>query len=233
MRKDDVLLGFARRLLFRGVAARYIHKALRELADHREDLTTEGLEQGLTLAEAQLLAARKLGNPETLADAFVKQMQDSTWVGRHPLVSFCVLPLAAVVAWWAAFVVVAGWGTGALQWSANRTLPQPNWQLLQDAVEWCPIAAAAVLPFLFCWVARRSFRGFKWAFVACGILSLHSGFQFARLKLPEAGRHADFVVGYRIPPSLPENVSGLALPLLVFALFVLLQINTQKKRLTV
>lgn len=233
MREDDVLLRFARRLLFRGLAPAYIQRALRELAEHREDLTTDATDHGLTLAKAQTLAARKLGDPETLADAFVKQMQGSSWLGRHPLVSFCVLPLVAVVAWWAAFMVVAGWGTGAMQWSANRTLPQPDWQMLQDFVEWCPIAAAAVLPFLFCWVARRSFCGFKWAFLACGILSLHSGLQFAKLTLPEAGRHADFVVGYRIPPNLPENLPAFALPLLAFALFVLLQIKTEKKRLTI
>jgi hypothetical protein len=69
--------------------------------------------------------------------------------------------------------------------------------------------------------------------LACGILSLHSGLQFAKLTLPEAGRHADFAVGYRIPPNLPENLPAFALPLLVFALFVLLQINTEKKRLTI
>ncbi len=228
MPESSPLEPLARKLLLRGLPAAYVHDTVRELSEHREDLRLEALEEGLSLLDAEAWATRKIGDADHLAAALAAKLQGSSWCGRHPIISFCCLPLVAIIVWWSLFGIVAGWISGVWQWSGNRSSPEPDWPLLQALVKWCLTGAAAMLPVLFCWMALRSFSGFKWAFIACAILSLHHGFQFARLTPPESDGNAMFAVGYSIHADfLSHNAPGFALPWLVFGIFALLQLNSK------
>jgi hypothetical protein len=228
MPEPAALQSLARKLLLRGLPQAYVRRAIGELAEHWEDLKGEALDAGLSLSEAEARATRDLGDAETLAATLAAKMQRGSWFGRHPILGFCWLPIGAILVWWLGFCLVAGWTSGAWQWSDNRSLPEPNWLLLQAMVSWCPVAAAAASPALFCWIATRSFRGFKWAFIACAIVSLHQGIQFARLTSPGSDGQVEFRVGYKFRAGfLPSNGPGFAIPWLVLGGFVLLRFRTR------
>lgn len=220
----------ARKLALSGLPLKYIQSAVRELSEHWQDLKEEGLEQGLSLPEAEAAATRRIGETETLARSITEKLRESTWAGRHAIFTFCLLPLLAVVAWWAVFTYSAGWATGAIQWSDNKALPEPNWPLLIGLLNWCKIGAAAVLPLLFCWLSVRSFCGYQGALLACIVFSLHNGMHFVRLTPPGASNKGGFEMGYSVHSSfLLYDIPGFALPFLTFmlVLFVSLKLKTK------
>jgi hypothetical protein len=99
------------RLLRAGVAPRFIHRYLVELADHLRDLTDEEMRTGLSRNEAESAALGRLGTTDELARAMVEQRHFQSWCVRAPLAVFGVAPLCMLAAAWfvALFILWSGW----------------------------------------------------------------------------------------------------------------------------
>src|SRR5438067_11802938 len=103
----------------RGVPARFRRRLLEELRDHFDDLTEEGTDM---TEDAQ---AARLGRPEDVAAAAADQYRRATWVARHPLVVFGLLPVPALVAGFAGSLLLAELVIGAALWAAGADLSDP------------------------------------------------------------------------------------------------------------
>lgn len=112
----------AGRLQKAGIQPRIVQRAVGELRDHYDDLVAAATRSGATEAEAGEIAARQLGDPETIASAMAAQPGLKTWAFRHPRLAMLVYPIAWIVLLPAVPVVagvnhasaVARWGTSLL-----------------------------------------------------------------------------------------------------------------------
>src|SRR5436189_4610752 len=87
-----VIEQFKRRLIELGLPMDRIRRNIQELADHHEDLKRDALEEGLSEAAAEARATERLGEPVALAERVAAVLRNSSWCGRHPVFSFCILP---------------------------------------------------------------------------------------------------------------------------------------------
>lgn len=225
----------ARKLLLRGISPVYIQSTMQELAEHWEDLREESLATGASSEQAEEYATKAIGDTETLAACITERLSKATWFGRHPVLLFFLCPLLSLIIWWAGYCLIAGWSSGAIQWSRDKSVP-PDWAQLQALLEWGATGAAVLLPLFFCWVASRISAGFKCAFLACFLIAIHAAFHFAQLTPSPTGGDTTFTMGYTARSNfLHNNVAGFAMPILVFVLFVLfrlrMKINNNEREL--
>ena len=223
MRKLDSTAGLRRYLLRRGLPAGYVVRATRELEEHREDLLEELREDGVVGIEAEAKVNDRMGSFDDLAVRLTQSMRRSNWCGRHPILTFCLLPLlsffigfALVLATFAGIADMAGW----LETKPKLTAGQ--WAIVTGGVHllrWCLFAA---IPFWFCWLARSSFCGYRWGLVTCAVFSLHGLLHSLKITAPVAGGDGSLAWGY----STHLNWIAMSVPLLIFALFFILSKHT-------
>lgn len=201
---------FERRLRAAGYPAGLLRRQVRELAEHREDLKQAALEEGLSEADAEARADQRLGEPVVLAEQMVLALRQSFWWGRHRFVAFGLLPAPAIFSASLLGLAVA-FGLVRLcvspdDWAILAD-GGPGFSLLTRASRAGCCLAIALTTVLFCWLARRSAAGWKWALLACACCSVQSFFGCCRI-LP----HSAFV-GYSSTP----NWSCAVIPLWVAA----------------
>src|SRR6185503_13868258 len=81
------------RLAEHGVPAGRIDRVAVELTEHWEDIRAAAVERGLSASEAGAEADARLGAPERLSAELIAGFRRSSWLGRHPILALCVLPL--------------------------------------------------------------------------------------------------------------------------------------------
>jgi len=106
---------FAIELHRQRLPAGYSARLLEELADHLSQL-----EQESTSMDAQLLLEERIGKPEVVAAEARSEFTRRTFAGRHPVLTFGVIPVFVVVGTLIASLLVA-WGVA---WLACMTTPQ-------------------------------------------------------------------------------------------------------------
>jgi hypothetical protein len=201
---------FERRLRELGCPAAQMGHRVRELADHHEDLKEAALREGLSEAEAEALADQRLGEPVALAEQVARMVRQSSWLGRHRVIGFCLLPVpatfaASLLGVAAAFALVR-FRVSAEDWAVLAD-GGPGFTVLVGTSRAACCGAIALTTVLFCWLARRAAAGWKWALLACAGCALQSFFGCCRI-LP----HSAFV-GYSSTP----NWSCAVIPLWVAA----------------
>src|SRR5436190_5041500 len=168
MRKEEFVQELSKKLARLGWPTAQIERTAREVSDHWEDLENEGREQGLIPDAIAHSASERIGNLESLVGLHDESMRKAHWCGRHPVVSFVLLPPIALLVWflgWGAMAAGAGQLYGKL-----LGLQQPFWSsfvlvlITAKAIEYTGLFSIAAL---FCWWARQSFCGFKWSWIAC------------------------------------------------------------------
>src|SRR4051812_12009576 len=92
MLDSTLLQKLENRLIALGLPATLRQRALQELSDHHQDLVDTALDDGFSKTEALKRADTSLGEPISLADQIVLAARRSSWCGRHPILSFGVLP---------------------------------------------------------------------------------------------------------------------------------------------
>jgi hypothetical protein len=174
----DYLAQLRCRLTELGCPAALINRMVQEIADHREDLMQGASGNGSALPAVEAEAA--LGQPDLLAEKLMASYRQSTWCGRHPLVMFGFLPPIFPVLWFACFGfqlwvcywfvcgIWFGWSEHKLHLACDNPL---FYQRGVIAVHAANYIAIALVPALFCWLARRSAVRPVWMFVACLICS--------------------------------------------------------------
>jgi len=204
---------FANKLVRSGLPTGYVERTVRELAEHRMDLKNEGLAAGLSETAAEAFADEKLGDLDRLAWSVVTQMRRASWWGRHRIISFCVLPVVSFFLWFALVALVAAGMTGLSEWLQHKgTAPEPNWAWLNMFLLLAYHGGMVGVPVWWCLLARRRFCGFKWAFIACGLLALHGLFNEVSWQCAPGG-HLRW--GYTLPA---HGWLGFAAPLVAFGL---------------
>lgn len=172
-----------------------MRRRLQELADHREDLKREALEEGLSEADAEARADALLGEPRTLAQQLALASRRSSWWGRHPFIGFCLLPPFAILLLVLSIMLIE-WGVSCFYFTSElfrALVNDPSGLALSRralAVDY--YAAILLTAAALCRLARRRVGGPKWALIACAVCALN-GWLF-RMKL---GSHFFTVsVGY-------------------------------------
>ena len=97
MRNPAVIAQFERRLVELGCPAAQLRASVRELGEHHDDLKQAALEEGLSEPDAEARADELLGEPVTLAGQISAVLRQSSWFGRHPVITFCLLPSLVMI----------------------------------------------------------------------------------------------------------------------------------------
>lgn len=232
MRKINSTVALRRKLIGRGLPAGYVCRAVRELEEHREDLREEAKEQGMEGAVADRYADEKLGDLGALAKTLCQSMRRSNWWGRHPLFTFCFLPLPAFVM--GSFLVALALGlVGDVYdwWSPKSSLEQEDWVDLAIIVKALYLGLHTAIPFWFCWLARNSFCGYRWALVTSILFALHGTLHRLTFDIPGIGSRATLTWGYRFETGLGIDPATALVPLVGFALFCVLARRSDQNEL--
>ena len=153
---------------------KHVDRVVREASDHWDDLETEARENGADPLVALQLAGERIGEPSALIHRHRATMRRAHWSGRHPILTFAVLPPLLLVVWflaWAAMAMGAGEIYGAL-----LSLPQPVWSSYLVVLLWATVihyTGVLAVPAFFSWWARHRFCGRHWGWIACGGCALH------------------------------------------------------------
>src|SRR6266487_2609205 len=184
MHSAIVIERFRRRLVELGYPESRLRRDTQELADHHDDLRSAAKEEGISEVAAEARADQLLGEPAILAEQAAAALRGSSWWGRHPFVSFCILPPFAFVGILIVALILGMVVVGLFSGYKPADLPT-SYVLLLIMVTY--YAAITTTPILFCWLARRSASGLKSALVACAICAFHNVFIFLSLT-PENAR---------------------------------------------
>lgn len=184
----DFIEQLRRRLVELDCPLTQVRRLVREVADHRDDLTQAALAEGLSGPEAEVRADMLLGDPRALAAELMQSLRRGSWWGRHSLIGFGLLPLLAVPVLWALllcldlaleFAVGYGWDDQKLHAAADNPV---TFQHLVMALHGADYVAMALVTLLFCWLARRSAVSLWWMVTACVICSVYGLFVYTHLK---------------------------------------------------
>ena len=184
MRNFPALAQIEQRLAELGCAEKLARRKIRELAEHHEDLKQDAREEGLSEPDAESRANTLLGEPAGLAERLAAALRRSSWWGRHPLLGFCVLPPFVIL------LLLAGglW----LELTVGKALLTPEQfskmadggtglDFIRECFAGTYFAAIALTAILFCTLARRTVRGMKWGWIACGMCALHGVFFYVSI----------------------------------------------------
>ncbi|MSM41424.1 MAG: hypothetical protein GJT30_17535 [Geobacter sp.] len=214
-------------LIRRGIPVRQACRLVGELADHVEDAENDLLLAGKSPREAALLAREKLGGMELLADEISTCFAKRTFWGKHPVLSFVLLPLFSF-----ALIPIVPIVTGNLLVRfLDRLKEQGIGYDLQAVLSYCnngflayQYLLAAVCAAGFIGIATRYACSMKWAAAATGILAVLGGLLVSVLTVGppvHAGAHLSgtITLGFELSDMFsPERIVRFSLPLAMFAL---------------
>lgn len=225
MPEIDPIQELGRKLLRQGVPRLHAARIVQELVDHRDDLEAEGRAAGQSLEAARSAAAEKLGDIDELAEELLATRRRSYWCGRHPLISFVLLPVPAFLL---LFVLIGLLFLGAvLAWSElKENLPEPNWAAVRVGFYLVLCMAITITAAFMCYLARCCYCGFKWAVTGCAVVFVHALLFHTGFVQPDGAGHAIWM-GYGLGwLNFPELIAW-AVPVLGFGLYYFYPRRTQ------
>lgn len=202
------------RLIELGCPVPRLQRAVREMAEHREDMLHALLAEGMTAEEAEAQADERLGEPRKLAEKLMESLRQSSWCGRHHLMVFGLLPALAFPLLWLTVLVLNlslayglgfGWDSKKLHAAAGNPLAFHHLRMVAYAADYLSIALVAVA---FCLLAGRAAMRRGWMLfggLGCAVCSV---FSFTYVS-PHY-----YTVGFSTEPQWMRA----AIPLLIFGL---------------
>lgn len=192
-----------RQLLFHGLPAVRIDRVMRELAEHWEDLRAAALEEGFSETDAVVEADKRLGEPEQLAAEVIAGLRRGSWLGRHPILSVCVLPLLLPLLLMGVVAMPLYWFgklTGLTLWYD----PGPADVALMFWVMRTMYYAALIASVLWlCWRCWASGLGVRWVVAICSWCALAAILRF--FDADPVSRN--LVVGFSFPFRLNSHTA--------------------------
>jgi hypothetical protein len=174
-------------LKWQGLPPSYIQRLLDELDDHLADLQDErnrtmnkaGKPQDIsteTQSPSIISLHDRLGNPAELAAFAAKQYHNRSFLGRHPILTFLLMPLP-LTALGATIFILAMTPFGMLSdylWS-GRELDHPLlFGTMLSVIFWALIVFPPLSAALFCCrIARRNALSWRWSLIACILISCY------------------------------------------------------------
>ena len=210
------LSGLGPALTRRGMARADAERLVGELEDHVGDLTEVLRSKDKDAESAHAAALRHLGDPQQLMEEFMSEYRARTFAGRHPVWAFVVLPIP--------LLVLSHLGVGLLAALAGAAMLQ--WLDRNSAVMMCGAYGlywvAVVAPYvlataLYCRMAWRSGRGWKWFCAACAQFALWANcFRADMVYSPEPGQ-SRITLGLGFSSALLQTLLAVAIAALFLA----------------
>lgn len=180
----------------------YVERLVEELSDHLTDFMEDRMS---TDAKDLRSVADRLGAVRDIAAAAHSEFRKTTFWGRHPLVSFVLLPILALPVVWAASFVVVLLAAKLLGFESGGN---PS-QALAECVEWAmpgvvfaslfaPVVAVAAL---VCRLGQRAGVNWKWTVSACSIVAVIGGMAVANIVLPNGATKGAMMFGFSVSQS--------------------------------
>ncbi len=199
-----------------GLPRAYIQRLLEELDDHLADLQDERSPDMDTARKPESITSEvktpklesarvlnfqeRLGNPVQLADFAAKQYHNRSFLGRHPILTFLVLPLPLIILELVAIFLslcllgtaIGGWLEGFVE------LDHP---LLGSIMLALLARVVIVLPplgtdLLICRLARCNTLNWRWPIAACCLVALFCAVFYVSWSLPTAPGNGQFMIGF-------------------------------------
>jgi hypothetical protein len=167
------------RLARHGLPADRIERVTRELAEHWDDLRFEALERGLSASEASAEADTRLGRPDQLAADVNLGLRQSSWLGRHPIMALCVVPLF-LAPLLMAVVVLPLWGLDELfrlTYSSGSNLRE-NAPIIAGGLWSLYYVTMLIAPAWLSWRVWRAGLGLRWIVAVCTWCALANLFRY-------------------------------------------------------
>ena len=193
-------------LVSQGLPADYISRTLDELNDHLVDADSPD-------------AMARLGEPRRLAKRFAREYRSSTFVGRHPVVSFVLLAVVLLQVVFtlyhliALFSVVAVAMLNGINVFAEDSLQMGELSPTLRAVLIVLFACGSFVPFaVVSWLAsgfvKRIGRGPKWAVGVFAVLALLASTCLANVHVAETfGEKSSLTLSQSFPPPVTASAS--------------------------
>src|SRR5262245_35473761 len=174
----------------------YIERLVAELSDHLSDLLEE--QKGME-ANTSGAAIGRIGDPDQVAQAASVAYGRRTFYGRHPVLTFLVLPVLALPLLWFPLLLACEWrGEDLSRVSAAATslTGLASLRIAWFAVWQLPVVIAAIL---WCRLATSCGRPWPWRMLSCAILALLTIFVVPLVLPPREGQPARFALDRTIP----------------------------------
>lgn len=212
-------------LIRRGLPADYVRRVVGELEDHQLDIAGETA----VTDEATTTGSDRLGDFDQLAVALAERYHARTFAGRHPIVTFLIAPIPAVLLAWAA-MLLGIFGVVQLYeiWFelSGKTITDLSSTVVGMALVMYVaeiVVPPAVIALFFSWLAYRGGKGMICScaatlLVAFAALCFNSGLAF-----PVTPGTGTFFVGFGFSPGIffgPQLLQMLV-PILAVMLLVL------------
>src|SRR4051812_8470413 len=122
------------RLLHAGIAPRHVHRYVRELSDHFNDLMRDEIAGGTSRDLAETRALARLGRDDDLANAMLSrpELRSLTW--RYPWAVFGLGPIAMLAVSIVAAALIEGWLLNLVSYLMNSTGTEPSLALARRAM---------------------------------------------------------------------------------------------------
>lgn len=191
----------------------YVERLVEELSDHFTDFMEDRMS---TDAKDLRSVASHLGTVRDIAAAAHSEFRKTTFWGRHPIVSFVLLPILALPAVWAvSFIVVLltakllGFESGG---SPSQAMTEwAEWAMpgVLFAALFAPVVAVAAL---VCRLGQRAGVNWKWTVCACSIVAVIGGMAIANIVLPSGAAQGKMTFGFGLSqsPSLAQILQFVA-----------------------
>ncbi len=199
-----------------GLPRAYIERLIAELDDHYTDLLEErnthmGAARKLQHDDETL--QQRLGKPAQLALFAAEQYRARRFWGRHPVLTFAIVPLPLFAACATSFALaLVSVGYCIAYFAANVLGIEPaqpqNYPMLQGIMlgltNWYivvlpPLAAAVLL----CRVYRRSALDWRWPLIGCTMLAIVAGLFNVSYNIATEPNSGQLTFGFGLNGSLP------------------------------
>lgn len=212
-------------LIRRGLPNNYVRRVVTELEDHQLDIAGE---QSVTDEPAPEDSTR-LGDFEQLAIALADRYHARTFAGRHPVVTFLLAPIPAVLLAWAAMLLVI---IGVVQLyefffdQAGGTISELSSTVVGFALVLYIaeiVVPPAAIALFFSWLAHRGGKGVIWSCAATMLVAFAALCFQSALAFPITPGTGTYSVGFGFSPALllGPQLLQMFVPILAAALFVL------------
>lgn len=168
MRKTPCWMFVRQWLAGHGLPAERLQRVTDELAEHWEDLRDAGREEGLSEVQAAARADLRLGPPDQLTAKLIAGFRSHSWLGRHPIMGLCLLPVFLAPLLMGAVAFPLYWLGEALHLiSAGSLVPSIDPRVVTGGL-WALYYLALAVAVL--WLCQRGWKaglGIRWVLAMC------------------------------------------------------------------
>jgi hypothetical protein len=180
----------------RSLPAGYRARLLEELADHLSELERE-----TTSMEAQLLLEERIGTPEAVAVEARSEYLARTFAGRHPVLTFGLIPVLTVVV----AIIATMFALGGAIWLTETLMPEffeppesptmLHWVAIYGAVSFVRLAPFVPVAILFARAGRRIHQP-RWGLIGCAIVAAMALLFWTQVDTEPDSFHGRLYIGF-------------------------------------